>query len=41
MENNFSMLKSKSLRVVVVLVNSVVGVVLVRLMMIWWLFRAI
>ena len=39
MENNFSMLKSKSLRVVVVLVSSVVGVVLVRLMMIWWLFR--
>ena len=34
------MLKSKSLRVVVVLVNSIVSVVLVRLMMIWWLFRA-
>jgi hypothetical protein len=39
-ENNFSMLKFKSLRVVVVLVNSIVSVVLVRLMMIWWLFRA-
>ena len=34
------MLKFKSLRVVVVLVNSIVSVVLVRLMMIWWLFRA-
>ena len=39
-ENNFSMLKSKSLRVVVVLVNGIVSVVLVRLMMNWWLFRA-